>query len=156
MTGRLSAFGTLVFALVLAAIRPATADVAEDVRALAERAVAHLQDVGLERGFIDITRPDGGFVQGDLYVFCDDVDGVGLAHGGNPKLVGKAMIAIRDPDGTPTTAEIIRVAKTQGRGWVEYLWPNPATGRIQRKVTYVIQVDPRTVCASGYYKPGPP
>lgn len=153
---RFSVFGTLAIALVLTTVRQAAADVAEDVKALVERAVAHIHDVGPERAFIDITRPDGGFVKGDLYVFCDDVDGIGLAHGGNPKLVGRAMMGIRDPEGTPTTAEILRVAKTEGRGWVEYLWPNPATWQIQRKVTYVIQVDARTVCASGYYKPGAP
>jgi cytochrome c len=147
------AAGLMVVALFAAASRSAAASPADEVQELVERAAAHIQAVGGARAFADITRPDGGFVNGTLYVFCSTADGTMLSHGGNPKLVGKNLIAVRDPEGTPTTAEIIRVGLTQGKGWLEYLWPNPSTGRIQRKVTYVVRIDNRTVCASGYYKP---
>jgi signal transduction histidine kinase len=146
----------LAAAFFAAAGRSAQADTAADAKALLERAVAHIQAVGAARAYADITRPDGGFVEGELYVFCTTPDGTMLAHGGNPKLVGRNLMAIRDPEGTPTTATIIRVGQTQGQGWLEYLWPNPTTGRVQRKATYVIRIDERTICASGYFKPEPP
>jgi cytochrome c len=148
--------GLMAAVLFAVTARPAGARTAEEAKALLERAVAHIQAVGPARAFADITRPDGGFVDGELYVFCTTPDGIMLAHGGNPNLVGKNLIAVRDPDGTLTTAGIIRVGQTRGQGWFEYLWPNLVTGRVQRKVTYIVSIDERTICASGYFKPGPP
>jgi cytochrome c len=150
---RAALLGTAFFA---AAGQPAWASTAAEAKALLERAAAHIQAVGPARAFADITSPDGGFVDGELYVFCTTPDGTMLAQGGNPKLVGKNLMAIRDPEGTRTTAGIIRVGQTQGQGWLEYLWPNPSTGRVQRKATYVLRIDERTICASGYFKPDPP
>ena len=136
---------------------PAAArDPAEAVLTLVERAAAHIQAVGRTRAFADFTRADGGFVDGDLYIFCNAADGTVLAHGGNPKLVGKRLWTLRDPEGTATTAEIDRIGRMQGHGWLTYLWPNPRLGRIQRKVVYVLRIDERTVCGSGYFKPDPP
>src|SRR5581483_12432431 len=42
----------------------------EQAKAFAERAAAHIEAVGEERAFADFTRRDGGFVDGELYVFC--------------------------------------------------------------------------------------
>ena len=143
-------------ALLAAPIQPATAGVAEDAQTLVERAAAHIREVGPARAFADITRADGGFVKGELYVFCDAKDGTTLAHGGNPRQVGKVMLGVRDADGTAVIAEVFRVGQTQGRGWFEYKWPNPSTGRVQHKVTYVVKIDDETVCGSGYYRPDAP
>jgi hypothetical protein len=151
--GRPLAAGLFAAALSTTAGHQAVGSTADEAQSLLERAVAHIQAVGPPRAFADITRPDGGFVRGELYVFCMTNDGVMVAHGGNPKLVGKNLLSVRDAEGTASTADIIHVGLTQGKGWVEYLWPNPATGRVQRKVTYVLRIDDRTVCASGYYKP---
>jgi len=137
-------------------VRPALARTAEETKALVDRAVAHIQAVGQRQGFADISRPDGGFVDGELYVFCDASDGTVLAHGGNPKLVGKNLLAVRDDEGNLPLADAVRVGQTQGQGWLEYLWPNSATGRVQHKVVYVVRIDDRTVCGGGYYKSDPP
>ena len=147
--------GLLGVVLIATASRSATAGAPERVQALVERAAAYIQAVGRDQGFADITRPDGGFTDGDLYVFCIAADGMSIAHGGNPKLVGKNFAGMRDPEGTLTTMGLLRVGLTQGRGWFEYLWPNPQAGRIQRKVTFVLRIDDQTVCASGYFKPDP-
>jgi cytochrome c len=142
--------------MVLAAATPADAHTAQDVQAITERAVAHIRDVGRERAFGDFSRPDGGFVDGDLYVFCQDISGVVLAHGGNPKIVGRNMADVHGPDGRLSNVEINRLGLTQGSGWLEYRWPNPATKRIQLKAAYVLKVDDSTVCGSGYYRGDPP
>jgi signal transduction histidine kinase len=131
---------------------PALASTADDTKALVERAVAHIHAVGQWQAFADITRRDGGFVDGELYVFCDDLNGTVLAHGGNPMLVGKSLWNVPDRDGKLRTRELVQLARAQGQGWLNYLWPNPGTGRIQRKVTYVVLVDDLMVCGSGYYK----
>jgi cytochrome c len=127
-------------------------DPAEMAKLLVERAAASILSVGPQRALADITRPDGGFVNGDLYVFCTASDGTVLAHGGNPKLVGKNLSTVRDSEGTLPMMEITRVGQTMGQGWVAYLWPNPRTRHIERKTSFVIRIDDRSVCACGYYK----
>jgi cytochrome c len=146
----------LGFVPAAAASLPASAVTADETKALVDRAVTHLRAVGRQRAFAEITRPDGGFIDGELYVFCLTEEGVILAHGGNPLLVGKSLWNVRDPEGKRTTVEIIRLAQASGQGWLEYLWPNLVTGRVQRKKTYVERVDDHTFCAGGYYEPDPP
>jgi len=134
----------------------ATARTAQEAQALAERAVAHIHDVGREQAFADFSRPDGGFVDGELYVFCQDADGEVLAHGGNPKLVGRNLRDVRGPDGRLANVEINQLGLSRGSGWLEFRWPNPATKRIELKAAYVLKVDNHTVCGSGYYEASPP
>jgi cytochrome c len=143
-------FGALAFNT------PTNAGTAEEARALAERALVHIHDVGREQAFADFSRPDGGFVAGELYIFCQDISGVVVAHGGNPKLVGRNMSDVRGPDGRLANVEINHLGLTQGSGWLEFRWPNPATKRIELKAAYVLKVDDHTVCGSGYYKGDPP
>ena len=140
----------------IASGRPADARTPQEVQALVERAVAHFRDVGRERALADFTRPDGGFVDGELYVYCDAADGTVIAHGGNPHLVGINLLNVRDPDGKLPNVEMRRIAFTQGSGWLEFRWPNPATKRIELKDAYVLKVDDSTLCGSGYYKASPP
>lgn len=135
---------------------PATAHTADEVQALVERAAAHIQLVGRERAFADISSSDGGFVDGDLYVFCNSAEGTVLANGGNPKLIGKSLAAVSDAEGRKPVFDGIRLALTQGQGWLGYLWPNAQAGHVQRKMTYVLRIDDRTICGGGYYKSDPP
>jgi len=125
---------------------------ADEAKAFAERAVAHIQDVGRDKAFADFSRPDGGYVDGELYMFCYAADGINLAHGGNPAFVGKNLLDIRDPDGKLANREIIETGLTKGTGWVDFRWPNPVSKKIEAKSAYVIKVDANTVCGSGYYK----
>ena len=129
----------------------AQARTADEAKALVERAVAHVKEIGEEKAFADFTRPDGGYVDGELYVFCIAPDGTNTAHGGNPSLVGKNLLSVKDPDGLLVNAEILKVGTTKGSGWVDYKWPSPMTKKIEAKSAYAIKVND-VVCASGYYK----
>jgi len=140
-----SLLGTLTIAT------SANAATADEAKAFAERAAAHIKQVGEEKAFADFTRPDGGFVKGELYVFCYDHDGVNKAHGANPAFVGKNLLHIKDPDGREPNAEIVKTGFEKGEGWVDFKWPNPATKKIQQKSAYVIHVKD-VVCGVGYYK----
>ena len=145
--------GVVLFAVMA---RPVSAHSPEEVQALVERAADYIREHGRQQAFADFSRPDGGFVDGDLYVFCQDASGVVLAHGGNPKIIGRNMSGVRGPDGRLSNVEINHLGLTQGSGWLEYLWPNPDAGRVQLKVSYVLRIDDHTVCGSGYYKPDQP
>jgi len=131
---------------------PVSAKTAEETKAFVERAVAHIKTVGEEKAFADFTRPDGGFVDGELYMFCYAPDGTNKAHGGNPTFVGKNLIGVKDPGGVAANAEIIKVGVTQGSGWVNFKWPNPLSKKVEAKSAYVVKISDQTVCGSGYYK----
>jgi len=49
-------------------------------------------------------------------------------------------------------AEMNKIGLTQGAGWYDFRWPNPASKQIQQKSAYVIKIDDHTICGSGYYK----
>ncbi|HLJ19396.1 MAG TPA: cache domain-containing protein, partial [Stellaceae bacterium] len=123
----------------------------DEAKALSERAAAHIVDVGEEQAFADFTRPDGGFVDGELYVFCYDRQGVNKAHGGNPSFVGRNLLHIKDTDGKEPNLLIVRKGFDEGEGWVDFKWPNPVTKKIESKSAYVIRTGD-VVCGVGYYK----
>jgi cytochrome c len=140
-------------AIFAAAVCPvvAVAATAEQARAFSERAATYIEQVGDQKAFTDFTRSDGGFVDGELYVFCYNQQGVNMAHGGNPSFVGRNMLRIKDPDGAEPNAMIVKMAFEQGRGWVDFKWPNPVTKRIENKSAYVIRTHD-VACGVGYYK----
>jgi cytochrome c len=148
-------FAALMLAILVIAT-PAGAHTADEAQSLAERAVAHIDRVGRVQAFADFSRADGGYVDGELYIFCQDASGIVVAHGGNPKLVGQDMSGVRGPDGRLANVEINQLGLTKGSGWLEFRWPNPATKRIELKAAYVLKVDDHTVCGSGYYKGNAP
>lgn len=71
----------------------------------------------------------------DLYVFVFDFDVKNLAHGADPKLVGKNLRDLKDADGKYFMREMINKGKS-GSGQVEYKWKNKA-GKTEPKITYV-------------------
>ena len=142
---------TISLALAIFISSPSFAATPEEAKAFSERAAAYIREVGEERALADFTRPDGGFVKGELYVFCYDDKGVNKAHGANPAFVGKNLLHIKDPDGKEPNLEIVKTGFEQGEGWVDFKWPNPVTKKIQQKSAYVIRTGD-VACGVGYYK----
>src|SRR5580692_3749945 len=112
--------GLLAVTLLTVAPKPVATRTPEQVQALVDQAAEHIRNVGRQQAFADFNRRDGGFVDGELYIFCGDATGKVLAHGDNPKLVGKSVANVRDTDGKSPAVEVFRVAQTKGKGWVEY------------------------------------
>ena len=123
----------------------------EQAKAFSERASAYIKAVGETKAFADFTRPDGGFVDGELYVFCYDRKGINMAHGGNKSFVGRNLLHIKDPDGAEPNLLIVKMGFEHGRGWVNFKWPNPLTKTIENKSAYIIRTND-VACGVGYYK----
>lgn len=136
---------------LLAFLTTAQAATADEAKAMSEKAATYMKQVGEDKALADFSRPDGGFVNGELYVFCYDHDGINKAHGGNPSLIGKNLLHMKDPDGHEPNAEIVNVGFTTGQGWVDFKWPNPVSKKIEGKSAYVIRIND-VVCGVGYYK----
>ncbi len=124
---------SLAFAGPAAANEFASADEAE---ALVKKAVALYKAEGQEKAFAAFKDPNGGFQVKDLYIFVQDMKGVTLVHK-NPGLIGKDVVGLKDAEGKLFMAEMIKLANENGSGWVDYMWVNPASKKIQAKSTYV-------------------
>ena len=122
-----------------------------EAEALVKKAAAYIQANGPERAFEEFTNGKA-FKDRDLYVFVYDFNGKCLAHGANPKLVGKDLIALKDPDGKPLIKMLVDVAKDKGNGWTDTVkFRNPITDKIQTRVNYIERVGDYAV-GSGVFK----
>jgi cytochrome c len=122
-------------------------------QALAEKAASHLEKTGAVQAFKDFQDPNGAFRDGDLYVFVFDQEGTLVASGGFPEHVGRNLINHHQPAPQYVGAILAR-AKDPGRGWVDYQWLNPCSGRRELKISYVIRVGPHVVGVGAYLREG--
>lgn len=127
---------TISFAMPSLAAEKGTKAEAE---ALAAKAVAHIKSAGPEKAFADFTNGPA-WKDRDLYVFVYDMNGKCVAHGANPKLVGKDLLELKDPDGKPVVKMFIDVAKEKGKGWTDTIkFRNPTNDKVQQRINYVVR-----------------
>jgi cytochrome c len=125
---------------------------ADEAVAMVKRAVALIKSDGKDKAFVAISDPaNTSFHDRDLYIYVYDLNGVALAHGNNPKMVGKPLIGLKDNEGKAMIKEMVDVAKNKGKGWVDFKWPNPVTKAVESKSGYVERIDDMLV-GSGIYK----
>jgi len=126
------------------------AGTAAEAEAMVKKAAAFIKANGKDKALKEFT--DGTqFKKDDLYIFVLDSKGLTLAHGGNPKLVGKDMAGLKDAAGKFFIKDIVDGAKAKGTGWADYKWTNPVTKKIEDKSTYYMAVDDM-VLGCGIYK----
>lgn len=141
-----------LFALALTSAFAAPEATEKDAIAMTERGAAFMKAHGKEEMMKKITAKDPDFVQGSLYVDMRDITtGIVLAHPFNPKIVGKDLTDVPDASGKKYRREIIELAAKQGKGWVDYMYKNPESGKIEPKTTYILRVGD-VVLEAGIYK----
>jgi cytochrome c len=123
----------------------------EEAIAMVKKAAAFIQANGKEKALAEFSNPNGQFRSGDLYITAFDFKGTQIAHGSNPKLIGKNLIDLKDADGKAFVKEIVDTGRNKGSGWVDYKWINPSTKGIDHKSTYVQKVDDMII-GCGIYK----
>ena len=147
----------LLSALLIAASAfqgaPAQDATASEAEALVKSAVAFAKTSGKEAAFKEITRQGGRFHKhgGELYVFVYDLSGKVRAHGQGSSKVGINQVNAKDPDGRDFVRDRIQLATTKGRGWHDYKYRNPATGRLEDKTSY-IELWEGLIFGAGIYK----
>ena len=130
----------LVAVFVMVAAHMAQAATQEEAKALAGKAMAYWKANGKDKAIAEFNNPTGPFVKGDLYVVVQSFEGVVLANGGNPKLVGQNHFEMKDPGGKFFVKDMVEAAKT-GSGWVTYQWVNPVTKKIGTKKAWIQRVE---------------
>ena len=123
----------------------------DDAKSLVKRAAAYVKYQGKQKALAEISTPKGMFDKGELYVFAYDLQGVMVAHPKNPALIGQNLYSVPDSEGKLFRKEIVEKAKSQGSGWVDYVYMNPETNREEHKTTYFQKVGDVIVCC-GVYK----
>ncbi|MGG7604582.1 cache domain-containing protein [Massilia sp. BKSP1R2A-1] len=144
---------TAVLCFALAAI-PALASgpTEKDAIAMVERGAALVKAKGKDEMIKKINAKDADYVQGELYIDMRDLKtGIVLAHPINPSIVGKDLTDVPDANGKKYRREIIELAAAKGKGWVDYQYKNPTSGKIEPKTTYIQRVDD-IVLEAGIYK----
>ena len=153
MTSIQQLFAACLCALALnaPAAQAAERGTADEAVALVKRAGAYVDANGKDKAFAEFSNPAGAFKDRDLYIMVYDMKGNNLAHGANPKLIGKNLAEITDADGTFIVKHFIATANGKGKGWVDYKWPNPVSKDIEPKSTYV-EKHGDIVIGSGIYR----
>jgi cytochrome c len=124
---------------------------AKEAEAMVARAVAHIKAAGPVKAYQAFTDKAPGFFDRDLYVVVYDLEGRVLAHGQNPKMVGKVIIDLQDADGKAWIQERVELTKTKGKFWHDYKFTDPITKKVLPKSTYCERVESTAVCV-GIYK----
>ena len=130
-----------VLLATFAALCPAPASefgTRDEAVAMVKRVQAEFAKTGAEATFKAIDdKANATFHDRDLYAFVYDLNGLNVAHGARPALVGKNLISLKDQNGVYLIQEMIALAKGPGSGWVDYKWPNPITDKIEDKSSYI-------------------
>ncbi len=148
------------FSLVLALVasipcaaqpQPPTKASAEEAVAMVKKGVSFFQKNGDEKGYAEINDKKGKFVDRDLYLVAYGLDGVVRAHGANPKMLNKNLMAFKDQDGKEFVKERVELAKSKGTFWQDYKFIHPTTKMPEAKRMYCEAYKDFIICG-GIYK----
>ena len=119
-------------------------------QAMLARAVQAVKD-DPAKAFHAINQLHGPFSEDDLYVFVVDLkDDRFRAHGIFHDLIGSDALALHDPSGRPIVQDMIAAVAKEDQAEVDYSWPNPVTGGVENKHTYLRKIGDLLV-GVGYY-----
>ncbi len=128
-------------------------DQAAYTQAFVQRAINLYDAVGLEDTLAYYNTPES--IDGQWYVFIvDDEEDVMLALAANQSLLGQRASGVTGPNNYPMGAMGMAVADEDGT-WFSYAFPNPATGSVDEKHSWIVEYD-GLLFGSGWYEPGPP
>lgn len=124
----------------------------DDVKSFVNEGVSLCKEKGVEACLKEFNNPKGAFIRGELYMFAYDFNGVNKALGSNPKIVGKNLYKLKDASGLMLIQELIKIAQTDGEGWLDYKWSHPIKKKIADKRSYIKRIDGDMFIGTGFYK----
>jgi len=80
--------------------------------------------------------------EGSEYFFISNLDNVMVMHPFSKQLVGKDNSDLQDPNGKYIFREMKDIAKTEGAGYVDYMWPRAGEEEPSPKLSYVQVFEP--------------
>lgn len=123
----------------------------DEAVAMVKKGIAFIKTNGADKGYAAFTAKDPQFVDRDLYLVVYGLDGKVLAHGANPKQVGRDLLEMTDIDGKFFVKERVAMVKAKPAGaWQEYKFTNPVSKKIEPKVMYCEKLNETAVCGGVY------
>lgn len=110
---------------------------------------------GMAAAICEVSNPRGRFVSGEIFVYMMNLDGVMMAHPMAPALIGRNLsrVVLKDKHGQAHPMMLVNFAKTQGVGWLSYMWPKPGAKTPSEKMCYLLKVpDTNVFLVAGFYK----
>jgi uncharacterized protein len=124
----------------------------DEAVAMVKRVQDKFKKDGADATFAAVTAQQRAFKDRDLYVYIMNFDCVIQAHAARAELVGKSLYDFRDQDGVYPARKTVEVARSAGRGWIDYRWTNPKTNLVEAKSTYVEKLGDGYAIGVGIYK----
>jgi hypothetical protein len=155
-TFMIAAASAAVLTLSPTAFAQQTGGTADEAKAMLVKAVAALK-ADKTKALDMFNKGEGGFLDRDLYVFCDNISDGKIVALGNPnakQLLGQDVRSLKDSTGKAFGAELLAgMQKPEGQFTeVSYLFPKPGADKTPvPKVSLVTRVGDLG-CGVGYYK----
>jgi len=125
-------------------------DRVDDLVMLVDDAVDYAHANGTAAALSAFSEGGNRFSEDDRYIFALDYNGTVLAYRVDPGSVGKSHLGIVREYGVKSADASIEAARNGG-GFVVYGIKNPATGKVEQKLSYVRPVDDTWWLGSGVY-----
>ncbi len=132
---------------------PAASEHAGRIEALVNKAAALAESRG-KAAFSEFRKRESEWWFGDTYVFVYDQHLNVLLNPAFPKREGTNPRGEEDVNGKAFHDEFLKVARTQGSGWVDYMFPKPGQTQPSQKWSYVkaVNVDGTPgIIGAGFY-----
>jgi len=132
---------------------PPASERADQVKALVNKAAVLIDDKG-KAAFAQFRVKGSEWFHGDTYLFVYDLHANVLLNPAFPAREGTNVAGQKDANGKLFHDAIIRVAETEGSGWVDYMFPKPGQTQPLQKWAYVkaVKIDGTpALVASGFY-----
>ena len=89
------------------------------------------------QAFAKFKGKDSKFIFAGTYIWIHDMEGVMKMHPIKYKMEGNRLIGLKDAQGKLIFAEMNKIAREQGAGWIDYMWPKPGEKAPSKKISYV-------------------
>ena len=135
---KLAVVATLALsALAWAQSAPPPSEESRQIEALVDKAAALIESQGKAAAFAQFRKRDSEWWFGNTYLFVYDRDMNVLLNPAFPAREGTNVHGQTDANGKPMHDEFMKVVRSQGAGWVDYVFPKPGESKPSRKWTYV-------------------
>jgi signal transduction histidine kinase len=118
---------------------PPTSAQARRIEAMVKKAAALVDKEG-KAAFAAFRKPNSEWRFGHTYLFAYDTKLNVLLNAAFPNREGENMHGKTDANGKPMHDEFLKVAQTQGSGWVDYMFPKPGQTQPSQKWSYVKKI----------------
>jgi cytochrome c len=118
---------------------PPASEKAKQIEAMVNKAAALVDKKG-KAAFSEFRKPDSEWRSGDTYLFAYDMNLNVLLNAAFPAREGKNMHGQTDTNGKTMHDEFVKVVRSKGSGWVDYMFPKPGQTQSSKKWAYVTAV----------------